>query len=162
MFKKYLKQSFFFLLFISGTEGRIQIYPCIQIYPSVLPYNLDPFVVSETRPDNFSLVEDDSKPHDMWFSEIHADKRSIKLCTAHSRGSMLPNRLLHPVGSRSVDAWSSSELQRAVCLCVSSVEMKQNERVAINTHRSSVQVPHVSFMQMQLRLLPMKETLPQA
>lgn len=128
--------------------------------PKCFPYNLDPFVVSETHPDNFSFVEDDSKPHAMWFSDIHANKRSIKLCIAHSHGSTLLNRLMHPVGSRNVEAWSSSELQLAVCLSVSSAEMKQNERVAINTHMSSVQVPHVSFMQMQLCLLPVKETLP--
>ncbi|KAF4792241.1 hypothetical protein TURU_123082 [Turdus rufiventris] len=47
--------------------------------PKFFPYNLDPFVVSETHPDNFSLVEDNNKLHATWFSDIHANKRSIKL-----------------------------------------------------------------------------------
>lgn len=123
---------------------------------------MDPFVVSETLPDNFSLVEDGSEPHNMWFSGLCANKRSITLCAAHSHGNMLPNRLMHPVGSRTVDAWSSSELQHAVCLNVSSVRMKQNERVAINAHRSLVQVPHVSFTYMHSCLLCIRETSPQA
>lgn len=110
-----------------------------------LPCNLDPFVVSAALPDDFSLVEDGSEPYGMWFSDIHANERSIKLC--HSHGNMLPNRLIHPVGSRTVGAWSSSAFQHTLCLRVSSVRLKQNERVANTAQRSLVQAPHASSMQ---------------
>lgn len=111
-----------------------------------LPCNLDPFVDSAALPDDFSLVEDGSEPYGMWFSDIHANERSIKLC--HSPGNMLPHRLIHRVGSRTVGAWSSSAFQHALRLPVSSVWLKRNERAANTAQRSLVQVPHASFMQM--------------
>lgn len=67
MLKKYSKQSFFnspLYLWDSTKDPDLSMHPDL---PKYLPYNLDPFVVSETHPDNFSLVEDDSKPHDVVF-----------------------------------------------------------------------------------------------
>lgn len=122
--KKHLNQTFSPSLSFTRTAGRIQIYPSIQIYPTVLCIIWTPLYFLKHSLLISAWWKTAASPM-MWFLDIHANKRSVKLCIAHSHGNMVPNRLMHPVGSRAVDAWSSSELEHAVCfICTDETKWK--------------------------------------